>query len=387
MKEKIIDLGMHPYADTFISKDQLNLSEPVFPLECYLNKKNFEIKLGVKTNPDDRYNLYDYSYTSSNSSFSRNYWSSYCKDIINSRLINYESSILEIGSNDGYLLSLFKKEGFKKVTGYDSSKKMVDVAKKSNIKTIHGLFNSKNAAKLKIKYDMIIANNVFNHSDNPKDFLNGISSCLSNNGIFVFEVPYWLDTIKDYRFDQIYHEHVSYFTVKSAKYMLESNGLKIFKVQKTEYHGGSIRIYCSLNNQSINDYEKFIIEEQKNRLFDPLTYKNYSEVIQKRKFETLNKIYRLKLENKKIVAVGAAAKGNTLLNYYGLNNKIIDYVTDNSEYKIGKYTPLTRIPILSDEEVFQKYEEVYALILSWNISDILKDKLLVINSKIQFLNP
>lgn len=387
MKEKIIDLGMHPYADTFISKDQLNLSEPVFPLECYLNKKNFEIKLGVKTNPDDRYNLYDYSYTSSNSSFSRNYWSSYCKDIINSRLINYESSILEIGSNDGYLLSLFKKEGFKKVTGYDSSKKMVDVAKKSNIKTIHGLFNSKNAAKLKIKYDMIIANNVFNHSDNPKDFLNGISSCLSNNGIFVFEVPYWLDTIKDYRFDQIYHEHVSYFTVKSAKYMLESNGLKIFKVQKTEYHGGSIRIYCSLNNQSINDYEKFIIEEENNRLFDPLTYKNYSEVIQKRKFETLNKIYRLKLENKKIVAVGAAAKGNTLLNYYGLNNKIIDYVTDNSEHKIGKYTPLTRIPILSDEEVFQKYEEVYALILSWNISDILKDKLLVINSKIQFLNP
>ena len=234
---------------------------------------------------------------------------------------------------------------------------------------------------------MIIANNVFNHSDNPKDFLNGISSCLSNNGIFVFEVPYWLDTIKDYRFDQIYHEHVSYFTVKSAKYILESNGLKIFKVQKTEYHGGSIRIYCSLNNQSVNDYEKFIIEEENNRLFDPLTYKNYSEIIQKRKFETLNKIYKLKLENKKIVAVGAAAKGNTLLNYYGLNNKIIDYVTDNSEYKIGKYTPLTRIPILSDEEVFQKYEEVYALILSWNISEILKDKLLVINSKIQFLNP
>ena len=142
-----------------------------------------------------------------------------------------------------------------------------------------------------------------------------------------------------------------------------------------------------MNNQSVDDYEKFIIEEENNRLFDLLIYKNYSEVIQKRKFETLNKIYKLKLENKKIVAVGAAAKGNTLLNYYGLNNKIIDYVTDNSEHKIGKYTPLTRIPILSDEEVFQKYEEVYALILSWNISEILKDKLLVINSKIQFLNP
>ena len=147
MKEKIIDLGMHPYADTFITSDQLNLSEPIYPLECFLDLNNFHISLGVKTSPDDRYNLYDYSYTSSNSEFSRNYWKSYYSDIADLELINFNSKILEIGSNDGYLLSIFRDNGFRNVEGIDSSKKMVTVAEKNQIKTIHALFNLKNAKK------------------------------------------------------------------------------------------------------------------------------------------------------------------------------------------------------------------------------------------------
>ena len=129
MREKIIDLGMHPYADTFITSDQLHLSEPIFPLECFLDKNNFQISLGVKTNPAERYNLYDYSYTSSNSEFSRNYWKSYYSEIAASKLINFNSKILEIGSNDGYLLSIFKENGFSqcKIEGKDSTEwKLVD---------------------------------------------------------------------------------------------------------------------------------------------------------------------------------------------------------------------------------------------------------------------
>ena len=387
MKEKIIDLGMHPYADTFITSDQLHLSEPIFPLECFLDKKNSHISLGVKTNPDDRYNLYDYSYTSSNSEFSRNYWTSYYKDIVALELINFNSKILEIGSNDGYLLSIFRDSGFRNVEGIDSSKKMVEVAEKNKIKTRHELFNFKNAKQINKKYDLIIANNVFNHSNDPDDFLKGVINSLSDNGTFVFEVPYWLDTIKDFRFDQIYHEHVSYFTIKSAKNILSANGLEMFKVQKSDYHGGSIRVFSSKSKkQDFTDFNKYISEEEKNRIFDISTYKNYSKNIEAKKFKTLKKLYSLKLQNKKIVAVGAAAKGNTLLNFYGLNKTIIDFVTDNSEHKIGKFTPLSRIPILSDEEVFTKYEEVYALILSWNISEILKKKLRAINNQIKFIN-
>ena len=139
MKTKIIDLGMHPFADTFIHKDQLNLSEPVYPLQCYLDTTNSLISLGVKTNDDERYNLYDYSYTSSNSEFSKKYWESYYRDIINNKIISKDSKILEVGSNDGYLLSIFQQNGFE-VLGFDSSKKMADLANKNNIKTIHSLF-------------------------------------------------------------------------------------------------------------------------------------------------------------------------------------------------------------------------------------------------------
>ena len=386
MKTKIIDLGMHPYADTFISKDQLNLSEPVYPLQCYLDPTNSLISLGVKTNDDERYNLYDYSYTSSNSEFSKKYWESYYRDIINNKIISKDSKILEVGSNDGYLLSIFQQNGFV-VLGFDSSKKMADLANKNNIKTIHSLFTKSNVQILKNKFDLIIANNVFNHSNDPFDFLIGVKNSLSNNGIFVFEVPYWLDTIKDFRFDQIYHEHVSYFTVKSAKNFLTQAGLNIFKVEKTNYHGGSIRVYSSIKDSTkSNDIEKFIKQEDNLKLFEPNSYQKYMNEINKRKLNIMHKIYSLKKLNKSIVAVGAAAKGNTLLNYYGLNNGLIDYVTDNSEYKKGKYTPLTRIPIESDEYVFSKYNEVYALILSWNLSPILKTKLKTINNNIKFLN-
>ncbi len=387
MKEKIIELGMHPYADTFVSKEQLQLTEPIYPLECFLDKENFMISLGIKTNPEDRYNLYDYSYTSSNSLYAKNYWKSFYADIIKAKLIKPNSEILEIGSNDGFLLSIFKQNGFTNVYGFDSSKKMVEVAEKNQIKTFHGLFDLNTSNNINSKYDLIIANNVFNHANDPNNFLKGVVNVLSDDGVFVFEVPYWLNTVKDLRFDQIYHEHISYFTVKSAKYILNSAGLHIFKIEKTEYHGGSIRIYSSLNISDNNELTKeYINFEEKNGLFDIKTYKDYSSKIEEKKFKTLEHLCKLKLSKKKIVAVGAAAKGNTLLNYYGLNNGIIDYVTDNSEFKIGKFTPLTRIPILSDEEVFSKYEEVYALILSWNISNILKDKLLKINSKIKFIN-
>jgi len=344
------------------------------------------VSLGIKTNDDDRYNLYDYSYTSSNSEFSKKYWQSYFSDISSSGLISADSKILEIGSNDGYLLSVFQQNGFD-VLGFDSSKKMVDIANSKNVKTIHSLFTKASSIKLNSQYDLIIANNVFNHSNDPMDFLQGVKKSLSRKGVFIFEVPYWLDTIKDYRFDQIYHEHVSYFTVKSAKKILNKVGLNIFKVQRTEYHGGSIRIYSSILKTSNNNVNDFISQEEALKLFDEETYVNYMKEIKKRKFNLMNKIYELKQSNKPIVAVGAAAKGNTLLNYYGLNNGIIDYVTDNSEYKTGKYTPLTRIPIETDEFVFSRYNEVYALILSWNISSILKTKLKSINSNIKFLNP
>ena len=383
----IINLGMHLYADTFISKEQLKLSEPVYPLECCLDISNGLISLKYQTSPNERYNLYDYSYTSSNSDYSKSYWQNYFLDVSDKLKLNINSEILEIGSNDGYLLSRFKENNHK-VLGVDSSKYISDLANKNNIETLNNIFDYKFAKKISQKFNLIIANNVFNHSNDPRDFLLGVKELLKTDGNFVFEVPYWFDTIKDGRFDQIYHEHVSYFTIFSAVNILKEVGLYVYDVDHTEYHGGSIRVYSSSKKITLSSKLKALIKEEIDYgLFDVKFYEKYQESIDKTRSETLIKIHELKLKNKKIIAVGAAAKGNTYLNYYGLNNTLIDFVTDSSAYKIGKYTPLTRIPILSDEEVFSLYsEEVYVLILSWNISEIIKSKLKSIYKNINYIN-
>jgi 2-polyprenyl-3-methyl-5-hydroxy-6-metoxy-1,4-benzoquinol methylase len=191
---KILDLGMHPYADTFISKDQLHLSEPVFPLQVNMNPESGQIQLGYISNDNDRYNLYSYSYTSSNSKFARNHWDKYFENIKSKYNIN-GVNVLEIGSNDGYLTEKFiNKDNY--VLGIDSSKTMCDIASSKGIDTISELFSSDLSNTLTFEFDIIIANNVFNHANDPVDFAKGVENILSKDGIFVFELPYWGSTIQ-----------------------------------------------------------------------------------------------------------------------------------------------------------------------------------------------
>jgi SAM-dependent methyltransferase len=257
---KIIDLGFHPYADTFIKKEHLDKSEPVFQLACFLNKKNGTIQNTIKTNDDLRYNLYEYSYTSSNSIYSKSYWEKYAEHIIAKLNINSKSKIIEIGSNDGYLLKCLKIKT-KKLWGIDASSFMCKLANSKNIRTFNLLFNFKNSKRVKKKIsnaDIIIANNVVNHSNDALDFFKGVKNLLKLNGIFIFEIPYWYNLVKKKQFDQIYHEHVNYFTAKSARYYLQKSGLYIYDIAETDYHGGSIRFYVGL------DKKKPISEKLKN---------------------------------------------------------------------------------------------------------------------------
>ena len=386
---KIIDLGMHPFADTFISEEQYGLSEPVYPLQCFLDKDTGEIKVGYDTKADDRYNLYDYSYTSSNSKFARNHWVSYAKDVSNKLNLKYGSKIIEVGSNDGFLSEQFKNLGHN-VIGIDPSNYMARLAMDREIKTYTVLFDDKTSKDIRDdfgKADLIVANNVFNHSNKACNFVQGVVNLLNDDGIFVYELPYWYNTIKDKKFDQIYHEHVTYFTVKSSYELLRKFGLEIIDVEVVDYHGGSLRVFSKkVNNVNLHSHISDMIKEEEDYgLFDEMTYKFFMQGLHDRKNKFMKEIYRIKSEGYSIIGVGAAAKGNTFLNFYNLDNTILDYVTDASEHKQGKYTPLTRIPIIGDE-VFAKYDKVYALILSWNISDIIKENLKKINNKIEFLS-
>lgn len=379
---KILDFGMHPYADTFISESQLNLSEPVFPLQVNMNPKSGQVQLGYISNDNDRYNLYSYSYTSSNSKFARNHWDKYFENIRSKYNLD-NINVLEIGSNDGYLTEKFiNKSNY--VLGIDSSKTMCNIASSKGIDTISELFSSDLSNTLAFEFDIVIANNVFNHANDPIDFAKGVENILSNDGVFIFELPYWGSTIQSEKFDQIYHEHISYFTLKSSQTLLDRIGLKVVDCELVDYHGGSIRVYAKKSGEVSSRVLDFETMEKNLNLFDPETYKKFQKSILKKRNVFMKDLYELKSSGATIIGVGAAAKANTFLNYYNIDNSLLEYITDSSEHKQNKYTPLTRIPIVGDE-IFANYDEVYALILSWNISDNLKTILKSINPKIKFI--
>jgi SAM-dependent methyltransferase len=386
---KIIDLGMHPYADSFINKNNINNSEPVYPLKCYLNKKSGFIFNKIITSSIERYNLFDYSYTSSNSNYSRNYWKKFFINIKKKNILKKNDKILEIGSNDGYLCKQFQNEKCK-VYGADASKFMCKIANKNGIKTFNLIFNKKNSQKIKNKIkkvNIVIANNVLNHSNEPFDFISGVQNILEKNGYFIFEVPYWLFLVKKKQFDQIYHEHINYFTIKSIVSLLKKSSLSITNVETTPYHGGSLRVFCIKNKGNNNNLiiKKYLKNEYKNKLFNFDTYKKMQELIKKKKLKFLKKIINLKLKNKKIIGIGAAAKANTLINYLKLDSEMINFITDISPYKINKLTPLSRIPIYNDNYLKKIKDRVYVVILSWNISKLLIIKLKKINKKLVFI--
>ena len=383
----IIKLGMHPFADTFISEDQYHLSEPVYPLECVLDKSTGEIKLKFETKDDDRYNLYSYSYTSSNSKVSRKHWIDYA-NVVSPFLLS-GCKLLEIGSNDGFLTKQFIDKGYE-AQGVDPSKTMAKIAKSRGVETHNVLFGMDSVEMIRKNFgsvDAVVANNVFNHANDPEDFAKAAAHILNQDGLFIFELPYWLCTIKDYKFDQIYHEHVTYFTVKYAYSLLKKQGLEIFEIQVVDYHGGSLRVFSrKKENVEMNQkVEDMIIQEKEFGLFDEDTYLKFMQHLKKNRNNVMSNLYKLKNENIPIIGIGAAAKANTFLNFYNIDNTILDYVTDASEYKKGKYTPLTRIPIVGDE-IFDEYDKVYALVLSWNISSILVEKIKQINNKVEFLS-
>lgn len=389
---KVLDLGQHSYADTFIAENQLHLSEPVFPLEVNLCAESGHLQLGYISNATERYNLYPYSYTSSNSKYSRDHWDNYAKTI-KEKFFPTHGFIVEIGSNDGYLLGQFMSDSTI-VLGIDGSADMCAISQKAGVAAISAVFSNSVAHAIRERHkggaNLIMANNVFNHANDPLDFLKGVETLLDDDGIFVFEVPYWGDMIKSGRFvDMVYHEHPSFFTVKSVYKLVNHTGLKIVDVENVDYHGGSLRVYCKKTDKvgTPRKVYEMIDAETTLGLFDVEFYKELEKTFKRKRDQWLAEFYRLK-ENEPdavIIGVGAAAKANTWLNWHRLDGTLLHCITDASDFKQGKYTPLSRIPIKGDEE-FAKHEAPYALILSWNISEGLRNALLKINPNTRFLS-
>jgi SAM-dependent methyltransferase len=387
---KILDLGQHAYADTFVAEDQLHMSEPVFPLQLFLNPSSGQIQLGYVSDAEDRYNLYSYSYTSSNSQTARHHWDEYANTIKNK--YNTRGLVVEIGSNDAYLIKQFQDKDTT-VLGIDSSQTMCDIAKEKGVESLAALFNIDTAvevAKEHGKAAVIIANNVFNHANDPVNFASGVAQLLDKDGIFVFELPYWASMVDSGRFvDMVYHEHISYFTIKSAWNLLQQVGLDIIDFDVVDYHGGSIRVIAKhTSNNGMPFLVRGAIENETTMgLFDPKFYAQLEKKFIKQRNEWLLNFYQLIADEPDavIIGVGAAAKANTWLTWHKLDKTVLTCITDASQFKQGKYTPLSRIPICSDDE-FARHKKPYALVLSWNIGEPLRQALLNINPNTRFIS-
>ena len=364
----VLNLGHQPPSNSFLSKNQLKKPEQKFPLRLYLCKKCYHIQLLDVI--DKKYLFSNYLYMTSASKPIIDHFQEYVNAIYNKFLKNkQEKIVIEIGSNDGTLLRNFLKYDVN-VLGIEPAKNLARISRKSKIKTENSFFDYNLAKRIsnEKKADVIIANNILGHVDNLRDFIRGIRILLKENGIFVFEVPHSLKLIKNLEFDTIYHEHLSYFSIISLRRWLRKNQLEIFNIEKQDVHGGTIRVFVSKKNKfkKKNSVEDFIKQEKGNGLNNIQTYFKFSKDVENLKFLLQKKIKILKGKNKIIFGYGASAKGNVLLNYCQIDNKILDFITDTTVLKQGKFTPGTKIPIINPKNRPKKDPMMVGLLLAWN---------------------
>jgi ubiquinone/menaquinone biosynthesis C-methylase UbiE len=368
---RILDLGLHPCADTFVKNQNIALKLKKYPLQVGFCSCNHLTAIN-KISPDERYTKFDYSYTSDNSPVSRNHFYQISK-IINKKFnLKNKDSIIEIGSNDGTFLKYIKELSNINVLGVDPSKFMCDLANKKGVRTYNDFFNFENSKKIKKKYknfDILYAANVFNHVDRPDNFLKGCSQVLKNEGLIVLEVPDLDSLINSCGFDTIYHEHRQYFSINSIKKILIKNCYKLLSFEKIDYMSGSLRVFAQKSNVNMKIKTDSLTQEKMN-------LKNFMKFEKKIFYirnEILSFVQRYKKQNKTIIGIAAATKGNTLLNFCGINHRDLKCIIENSPHKINKFTPGSGIPI-KDERTFKVYDA--AIILPWNITKHLYKKFL-----------
>ena len=372
LKHVFLDLGKSPLANSFLKKEMLNKSERFFPLCVYVCDKCFLVQLPEYENPENIFGNYAYF-----SSYSDT-WLKHAEDYVNSMLNRFSfdknNLVVEIASNDGYLLQYFKKKGIP-ILGIEPAVNVAKVAEQKGIPTIVKFFGTETAKELVKKektVDLLIGNNVLAHVPNINDFVKGLKIVLKKNGIITMEFPHLLQLIQNNQFDTIYHEHFSYLSLFVTNTIFSHHKLKIFDVEQLPTHGGSLRIFATHNeNENITISKKvneLINEEHQFGLSNIETFRNFSNKVEYVREKLLSFLNTAKKEGKKVVCYGAAAKGNTLLNYCKVDSSLVDYIVDKNPYKQGKFLPGSHLPIKSPDEIL-KTKPSFVLILPWNIKD------------------
>ncbi|KKP59997.1 MAG: methyltransferase-like protein [Candidatus Gottesmanbacteria bacterium GW2011_GWA1_34_13] len=367
----VFNFGPTPLANAFINEKNLNKKETFYPLIVCFCQKCYLLQLRYVVSPKILFK--DYVYYSSTSSVFIKHFQDFADHVTKTLHLKNNSLCIDIGSNDGILLKPLKKLNMR-VLGVEPAKNVAKTAIDQKITTLPEFFNIKLAKKIFNKYgsaDIVCATNVFAHIHDLDEIINGVKIILNKNGVFIIEAPYLIDFLQNNLFDTVYHEHLSYLSVVPLQILFNRFNMKIFRAERVNSHGGSLRVFVALNESKYkvqSSVIKLLKEEKRLKLNSLNTYLNFSKRIENNKITLLNVLNTLISKGKRIAGYGAPAKGNTLLNYFGINNKIIEYIIEDSIYKQGLYTPGTRIPIVKSEKLYKDKPD-YLFILAWNFAE------------------
>ncbi len=367
-----VDLGLSPLCESYVSPEQLNQMEPFYPLRAHVCDQCWLVQLHEYVRPEHIFSEYAYfsSYSDSWLRHARNY-----VDGITERLgLGRDNLVVELASNDGYLLQYFVAKGIP-VLGIDPAANVVKAAEKKGVPSLVRFFGCETARELVAmgkRPDLLLGNNVLAHVPDLNDFVAGMKILLKPGGVITMEFPHLQRLVEGNQFDTIYHEHFCYFSFLSVETVFARHGLVVFDVDELATHGGSLRVYVRHAEDETRPRQASIaaLRERERRLgYDRLeTYRAFDEQVRETKRALLEFLIGAKRAGKSVAGYGAPGKGNTLLNYCGIRTDFIDYTVDRNPYKHGKFLPGTRIPIHPPEKIRETKPD-YILLLPWNLKD------------------
>ncbi len=372
LQHTFVDLGMQPLCESYLSPDQLNQMEPFYPLHTYVCKNCFLVQLEEYVSPERIFA--EYAYFSSYSETWLNHAKNYAEMIINRLGLDRKSQVVEIGSNDGYLLQYFAQKSIP-VLGVEPAANVAAAAIRSGIPTnvqFFGLKTANDLAAEKKHADLLIGNNVLAQVPDLNGFVKSMKILLKPKGTITMEFPHLMKLMAGNQFDTIYHEHFSYFSFLTAERVFAAQDLTIYDVEELPTHGGSLRIYARHSEDASKRVTRQVDELRAKENTEGFTnlekYFSFAEKVKETKRALLGSLISLRRKKKSIVGYGAPGKGNTLLNYCGIRSDFLDYTVDRNHYKQGKFLPGTHIPIFHPDKI-EETKPDYVLILPWNLKD------------------
>jgi SAM-dependent methyltransferase len=369
---EFVNLGMSPLCESYVAKEQLNSMEPFYPLVALVCEDCHLVQLQEYVTPGEIFT--EYAYFSAYSDAWLEHARQYAAAMTERFNLGPASRVIELGSNDGYLLQFFVKKGVP-VLGIDPAANVAKAAEARGVPTLVTFFGegpARDLAETKVQGDLVLGNNVLAQVPDLNSFVEGIRIILKKEGVCTIEFPHLLRTMDGNQFDQIYHEHFSYFSLLSVETVFKAHGMRIFDVEELWTHGGSLRIFVCHADSATHPAAPAVDalrRREKAAGLDRLdTYVRFAEQVRATKRRLLSFLIEAKESGKSIVGYGAPGKGNTLLNYCGIRTDFLDYTVDRNPYKQGKYLPGTHIPIFAPEKIVETRPD-YVLILPWNLKD------------------